>query len=204
MNQAVILPFLKEPQQGPKLSSAIDDNSLLIKIATDRCEESFRVIFSVYSTKIYSFGISQKMTDSAARELVQETMTTVWVKSHLFKPERGKASTWIYTIARNLRYDLLRKHVRESRVISSEDLYEVHIADSDTQDDSDLIQKLQSKELLALVETLPETQKQAVEAVFFSGYTHEEFAHNKDIPLGTVKSRIRLALRKLHQLLEKT
>lgn len=167
---------------------------LLQKIAEKRCKVSFEAIFSEFSSLIYSYGLKNQLSESLARDLVQDVMTTVWLKSSLFCPQKGKAKTWIYTIARNLRFDYLRSSSRDQKAISSEDLWSL---ESSIADDSDLEQSHFFKELESEIDHLPEGQRKAVESVYIQGLTHEEYANKIKVPLGTVKSRLRLAKQRL-------
>jgi RNA polymerase sigma-70 factor (ECF subfamily) len=126
-----------------------------------------------------------------AEECSQEAMATVWNKAKLFDPARASASTWIFTIARNKRIDAIRKIRRpEPDELMWPDGME------DAQDDA-LELKQQSEILADAIQNLPEKQRQLVEKAFFKELSHGEIALETGLPLGTIKSRIRLALERL-------
>ena len=176
-------------------------SDLLLKIAQERCKDSYNLLFDYYAPKIYRYGLSNQLNESQSSDLVQEVMTLVWLKADLFNVDKGEASTWIFTLARNKRFDLLRKHIRDTNVITSDELWETH-SKQEVNEDTDLQKLQEKKEIRKHVSELPEKQKDVITQVYFSGLTQEEYSQQKQIPLGTVKSRIRLAIRKLNTLLE--
>ncbi|MEO0730118.1 MAG: sigma factor, partial [Pseudomonadota bacterium] len=96
----------------PRVPSRIDTSemaSLLARIAQDRDARAFADLYDTYVARLRSYMLRQGADGATAEELAQETMLTVWRKAHLYSSEKGSASTWIYTIARNLRIDRLRK-----------------------------------------------------------------------------------------------
>ena len=176
------------------------DTQLLQEVAKSRSRQAFHELFEKYSAKIFKFALSNGMDETSATDLVQEVMTTVWTKAALFSAEKGQASTWIFTVARNARFDMLRKKTREGKHITSADLWQLESTAVDPK--VDLEERLSNKELARYVEQLPTQQKSVIRQVYFNGLTQEEYARKNSVPLGTVKSRIRLALRKLNQFLE--
>ncbi|MDC0109822.1 sigma-70 family RNA polymerase sigma factor, partial [Amylibacter sp.] len=126
-----------------------------------------------------------------AEECVQETMVAVWNKAHLFDPTRAAASTWIFTIARNKRIDTARRNNRpEPDVLPS--------GNETEPDASEIISIQEETTLLAqAVKELPEKQRIIVERAFYNDLSHQEIANETGLPLGTIKSRIRLALQRL-------
>ena len=126
-----------------------------------------------------------------AEECAQDVMATVWHKSHMFDPARASVSTWIFTIARNKRIDALRKQ----RQPQPEDLYWME----DHEPDHEAVLGLQqeAEQLKEAVSNLPEKQRLLVEQAYFGDLSHSEIAKKTGLPLGTIKSRIRLALDRL-------
>ena len=126
-----------------------------------------------------------------AEECVQEVMATVWHKAHLFDPTRASAATWIFTIARNKKIDALRKQKRPE----PEDL---GWGPEHEPDQEDVIGLQQETERLGqAIANLPTKQRQLLERAYFSDMSHSEIAAATGLPLGTIKSRIRLALDRL-------
>jgi RNA polymerase sigma factor (sigma-70 family) len=134
------------------------------------------------------------MAAAHADELVQEVMLKVWQKASGFNPKKAAASTWIYTVARNCRTDMYRRLQKFDTPINAEDIWlesdqdEPFIAMQQRRDE------VRVKELLA---ELPFEQAQILAKVYMEGKSHAEVAEELQLPLGTVKSRVRLAMQKL-------
>ncbi len=175
-------------QQNP------DFASLLERVAVDRDKKAFAEIFAYYAPRIKSFLLSSSIDEGSAEELSQETMVIVWRKAHQFDPSKARASTWIYTIARNKRIDLLRKNKRKSTINQDN----MHALESVSDQQMDTVQEKQRQELVRqAMKALPEDQAQAIKLSFVEGFSHSEISDKTGLPLGTVKSRIRLGLRRL-------
>ena len=130
-------------------------------------------------------------SEALAEECVQDVMATLWQKAHMFDPTRASASTWIFTIARNRKIDALRKQRRPE----PEDL---PWGPESEPDQEDIVALQQETEILAeAIKALPEKQRDLIERAYFGDLTHSEIAEETGLPLGTIKSRIRLALDRL-------
>lgn len=174
---------------------------LITKIANEQCETSFRQLFDFYSPKIFQYARTYQLDDASAMDLVQEVMAVLWRKSYLFDSSKGQVSTWIFTIARNLRFDLMRKKKKEAHVLSSDDLWNEADASGALELESSLERKHLSQEVVLKVDSLPQAQREVLHSIYVMGLTHEEYSAQSGIPLGTVKSRLRLALAKLTRLM---
>ena len=130
-----------------------------------------------------------------ADDLVQECLMTVWRKAHTFNPKNGTAITWLFTILRNKRIDFARKGRYDT--VLSDDLW--HDQPSEELE-TDVSSDLEANYARMLVKSLPEEQRQVVFKVYFEGKSHSEIAADLDLPVGTVKSRLRLAMKKLETL----
>lgn len=126
-----------------------------------------------------------------AEECAQDVMATLWNKAHLFDPARASVATWIFTIARNRKIDLLRKQRRPE----PEDLSWGPEAEP-AQDDALALQQ-ESEHLRRALSELPDAQRELIERAYFGDLSHSEIAAETGLPLGTIKSRIRLALDRL-------
>ena len=172
---------------------------LLSRIATDRSEDAFRSLFNEYGPRVRNFMMQQGADPGLAEELAQETLITVWRKAGLYSAEKGSATTWIYTIARNLRID----HIRRQRVW--QELPEEHaqnIPSDDVPADEAMNARQRQVRVQAVLKGLPAEQVEVVQLAFMEGLPHSEIATRLALPLGTVKSRIRLAYQKLRTALE--
>ena len=172
---------------------------LLSRIATDRSEDAFRSLFNEYGPRVRNFMMQRGADPGLAEELAQETLITVWRKASLYSAEKGSATTWIYTIARNLRTD----HIRRRR--AWQELTEEHaqeIPSSDVPADEAMDARQRQVRVQAVLKELPPEQVEVVRLAFMEGLPHSEIATRLSLPLGTVKSRIRLAYQKLRTALE--
>ncbi|KZN39141.1 hypothetical protein N474_10295 [Pseudoalteromonas luteoviolacea CPMOR-2] len=167
----------------------------LIKVATHADKKAYAYLFSYFAPKIKRFGIKQFGSEAMAMELVQDTMTSVWRKAKLYHHDKGAATTWVYTIMRNASFDALRKIKSNREDNLSEDIWPLF-------HDEQVCEKsfkdhLQSNQLQEKIRNLPAPQRDVVVGVYFEDMTQEQLAQHLDIPVGTVKSRLRLALKKL-------
>lgn len=170
-------------------------------IAQKRCKLSFSKVFQYFAPRLRSYAIKQLGNEALAMELVQDTMSNVWQKAHLFNSVKGSASTWVFTIARNLRFDLLRKQQNRKEDVCSEDLWPVLVEQNAYVDEESVDETVTLDQILDFVEKLPEKQKQVIYAIYVQGKSQQEVADEINTPLGTIKSRTRLGLQKLKELL---
>lgn len=188
-----VSPSLGIVGMGPRI---LDDKGhsweeLMLMVSTNQDRSAFKQLFNHFAPRIKSFLMKAGADPTMAEECSQEAMATVWNKAKLFDPARASASTWIFTIARNKRIDAIRKIRRpEPDELTWPDGME------DAQEDA-LELKQQSQILADAIQNLPEKQRQLVEKAFFKELSHSEIALETGLPLGTIKSRIRLALERL-------
>ena len=131
-----------------------------------------------------------------AEEFVQETMLKVWRKAHQFNADKSSASTWIYAVGRNTRIDMLRAAKNIDTVTDAEDVW-LEIPDERASQQQLLEQGREKAQVHQALEQLPPEQKQIIRMIYIEGKSHQEIANEQNIALGTVKSRARLALKKL-------
>ncbi len=149
------------------------------------------MLFRHYAPRVKGFLIRSGASEALAEECTQEVMATVWQKAHQYDPARASVSTWVFTIARNRKIDLMRKQARPE----PEDL---GWGPEEEPDQADVLVLQQETERLAnALRNLPEKQRSLVERAYFGNLSHSEIAAETGLPLGTIKSRIRLALEKL-------
>jgi len=172
-------------------------SSWLNDIAERRDKQSFASLFKWFSPKILGFGRKQFNNPVMASELLQETMTNVWRKAHLYNPEKGAATTWVYTVMRNISFDMLRKVQANHEDTLSDDIWP--LAEAQNSDEHVFADHLMDKQISQYLNRLPDNQRQIIQGVYFQDLSQEQLAKNLSIPLGTVKSRLRLALTKLRQ-----
>jgi len=158
-------------------------------LAEQRDRAAFSELFRYFAPRVKAYLIRLGLPDMVADELAQEAMLIVWNKAHLFKPERACASTWIFTLTRNLFIDLKR---RERGVFLPLLEHESVDVENDTGPPA-----VESTRLLHAIDRLPIEQAQVVYLSFYEGCSHSEIAQQLGVPLGSVKSRMRLAFNKL-------
>ncbi|MEL6682249.1 MAG: sigma-70 family RNA polymerase sigma factor [Pseudomonadota bacterium] len=152
---------------------------------------AFAEIFGYFAPRVKSFLMKSGASPDLAEECTQEVMATLWNKAHMFDPAKASVSTWIFTIARNRKIDLLRKQRRPE----PEDLPWGPEAEPDQADVMGLQQE--TAKLGDALATLPPEQRKLIEKAYFGELSHSEIAAETGLPLGTIKSRIRLALERL-------
>ena len=150
---------------------------------------SFATLFGHFAPRVKSYMLRLGSDDFQAEELAQETMAMVWRKAGQYDPARAAASTWIFTIARNLRIDAFRRANRPE--LDPED--PALVPDPPPQGDAVVEQKQNAERVRVALAALPDEQRQVLHMSFIEDKTHSEIAAALDLPLGTVKSRIRLA-----------
>jgi len=177
--------------------------NLLGRVARDNDREAFRKLYEHFAPRIKAYAINQGFSQQA-EVLVQEVMINVWRNADKYTESLASVSTWIFTISRNQRIDLLRKMNRTKAevAVETEDLWQIPTEEDTT------VRSIQSgsseKFIHEAISTLPEEQMIAVRKVYYEGKTHQEVAEELNIPLGTLKGRLRLSLKKLRVLLEAT
>ncbi|MFQ1700338.1 sigma-70 family RNA polymerase sigma factor [Loktanella agnita] len=152
---------------------------------------AFAELFAHFAPRVKSFLMKSGASPDLAEECTQEVMATLWRKAHMFDPRKASVSTWIFTIARNRKIDLLRKQRRPE----PEDLPWGPESEPDQADALGLQQETQ--QLGAAIAALPPEQRKLIEKAYFGELTQSEIAAETGLPLGTIKSRIRLALDRL-------
>ena len=174
----------------------LEDAALLTRIAAqDR--DAFAELFRRYAVRVKAFMMRSGMAAEDADEIAQEVMVSVWRKAASFDPSKAGVSTWVFAIARNRRIDTLRKRARPAPD-PDDPMFQ-----PDPEPDGARIlgaQQIEARMREALG-TLPEEQREVLRAAFYHGLSHGEIARLHDLPLGTVKSRIRLAFKALRETL---
>lgn len=171
---------------------------LLQRVAANGDVEAFRALFQAYAPRVKSYMLRQGADPGTAEELAQETLLTVWRKASLYSDEKGSATTWIFTIARNLRIDRLRKEVAWQPLPENND----EQPSPDPAPDEELSERERGERVRTMLAELPSDQAEVVTLAFVEGLSHSEIAAKLGLPLGTVKSRMRLAYQKIRDALE--
>lgn len=164
-------------------------------------QDALMEIYARYSSSVYGLALHVVRTPQLAEEVTQDTFLKLWKQADRWQPEKGNLNTWLLTIARNTAIDVYRKVQRRARSnpfinIEAVDPGAIAVAGIHTD------QWENGQILRRLLNQLPEEQAQVVELAYFQGMTHSQLAEALDLPLGTAKTRLRLAMQKLRVLWE--
>ena len=175
-------------------------------VATKRDRASFIALFQHFAPRVKTFMLRSGASEAMAEEIAQETMLTVWRKADLFVAGSHGAAAWIFTIARNLRIDALRREQRGNASSSESDNDDARIAvelhpDKQLTPEAQFAAAQSEENVRKAMAQLSNAQLRVIELSFFEEKTHSEIAEHLQIPIGTVKSRSRLALARLRALL---
>lgn len=174
------------------------ETALLHRIAASRDREAFAALFDAYAPRVKAFMMRKGANAEQAEDLVQETMIAVWSKAALYEAGRGTVATWIFTIARNLRIDRLRRE--KTSLFTDLEGYDV---ESDEEGADEAMGRHQEDSFVArALAQIPEEQRQLLIMSYMEDMAQSEIAAKLQIPLGTVKSRMRLAYMRMRKLLE--
>jgi RNA polymerase sigma-70 factor (ECF subfamily) len=172
-----------------------DQTKWMLAVRDARDKAAFGLLFDYYAPRLKGFVMRSGTGSAQAEEIVQDVMLTVWRKSHLFDPQRAQVSSWIYQVARNRHIDIVR---RESRPVP-EELKPPESTDEDASQIMAMDQEAQK--LRQALARLKPGQREMVETAYLGDLPHAEIRAETGLPLGTIKSRIRLGLEKLrHEL----
>ena len=175
-------------------------SELLTRVGAERDRDAFTRLFEHFAPLLKGFLMKgSNIGHELAEELAQEAMIKVWRRADSFNRQKSSASTWIYTIARNCRIDWARREIRRQKDIHADDLYE---PGDDNPSQVSLAQLRNQRTVRESLDALPQEQVEIISKIYFEGKTHSEVSEELSLPLGTVKSRIRLALKRLNVQLE--
>ncbi|PSF12311.1 RNA polymerase subunit sigma-24 [Marinobacter fuscus] len=193
-------PLDKQPEKAEKRRDPW--GVLLEKVGKNQDREAYRQLFEHFAPQVKYYAISNGIAN-LAEELVQEVFVSIWRRSCLYDWRKAAASTWIFTIARNQRIDMLRKMQRTSAemAVETEDLWQIP-GENEDEPVTSLHRLMSERRVRESLSHLPEEQITVIAKVYMEHKSHQMVADELDIPLGTVKSRVRLALNKLRVILQ--
>ncbi|HEX4407132.1 MAG TPA: sigma-70 family RNA polymerase sigma factor [Xanthobacteraceae bacterium] len=191
---------MKASEGGDALAAnpAAEAAQWVVAVAQRGDRVAFACLFDFYAPRLKSMLMRMGVSGEIAEDIAQDTLLAVWRKAALYDPERAAASAWIYAIARNLRIDRLRRDQRAKLFAIYETL---ETQDEPERPDGSLDTAQDEARVRTALSALPEEQVRVVQLSFFEGRAHGDIAKLLDLPLGTVKSRIRLAMNRLRDLL---
>ncbi|WP_258052268.1 sigma-70 family RNA polymerase sigma factor [Mesorhizobium sp. INR15] len=177
-----------------KPMAEFDSDRLVTRVAAAQDRDAFSALFEYYAPRIKAMMMRRGASSDRAEDLAQETLIRVWHKAAQYDPTRASASAWVYSIARNVSVDVVRREGRATAWIEDETLPEEIDPD---QPELHLLVAERESFVRSRIISLPDEQLRVIRLSFFDGLAHAEIADQLGIPLGTVKSRIRLALQRL-------
>lgn len=167
----------------------------LVAVGRDQDRKSFTNLFDHFAPRIKTYMMRLGAENALAEDLMQETMVKIWRKASTYDSGRAVPSAWIFRIARNLRIDKLRRQKFHEVEFDSDAIGSIDEHNADHIGTG----QLDAMQLHTHLQTLPDDQLQVVRLAFFEGLSHSEICERLDLPLGTVKSRLRLAFGKLRK-----
>ncbi|MDA8882402.1 sigma-70 family RNA polymerase sigma factor [Alphaproteobacteria bacterium] len=188
-------------------TSLMNDNSkklstwdeLLVRVGRDRDKSAFAELFDYFAPRVKSFLLRFGTDMSLAEEIAQEAMIMVWRRAETYDPRQSAASTWIFTIARNKRIDRLRRENRPLPDMTDPAVMPESIETGEIQ----VTRMQQEKKIRHALKNLPEEQAKMIFSAYYEEKSHREIAEESGVALGTVKSRIRLALNRMRAQMDK-
>lgn len=181
------MKHMKKPEGSPEAHWVI----CMQRVAKSQDRQAFSELFAHFAPRVKAFLMKSGADASLAEECSQDVLATVWRKAHMFDPARASVATWVFTIARNRKIDALRKQRRPE----PEDLTWGPEAEPDQAEVMTMQQE--TARLASAIAELPKKQRDLIEQAYFGDLSHSEIASATGLPLGTIKSRIRLALERL-------
>ena len=178
------------------------DEELLLAVGVSQDRQAFNQLFERFNKRIFAMGMKLTRNEQLAHDLVQEALMTVWTKAPLYDLDRGTAQSWIFTLTRNRCFDMLRKKKRQPQTVSADDIWpQESDAEMSFVHEEQGSQAVEVAQIERLYEHLPTAQQAVIEQIYILDRTHEEAAAALAIPLGTLKSRLRLGVAKLRTMI---
>jgi RNA polymerase sigma factor (sigma-70 family) len=173
-------------------------NAMARRVAEERDKTAFAVLFDHFAPRINAYLIRLGTPNGMAEEIAQDVMIVLWNKAVLFDPSKSSISTWLFRVARNRRIDLMRRD-KSDRIDPNDPIFHPSPVGAA---DEDMDAATRDERVRAAMTQLGADQLELIKASFFQNLSHSEIAERTGLPLGTVKSRIRLAFKKLRDALE--
>jgi RNA polymerase sigma factor (sigma-70 family) len=189
---------MKRPEPRPAQDGASELDELVLQVGRSRDREAFVRLYRHFAPRVKAYLLRLGADDATAEEATQETMLSLWRRADSFDPSQAGAGTWVFTIARNRRIDLIRRERRPEADASAAEL----IADPAEPADQTIAIAERDRRIRAALEVLPQEQATLIHMAYYEDLTQTVIAARTGLPLGTVKSRFRLAFARLKRVLE--
>jgi RNA polymerase sigma-70 factor (ECF subfamily) len=180
----------------------LDDSQLLRRISLME-QDALEALYSRYSSPIYSLAMMMLKQPALAEEVTQDIFLNVWLKAGSYNPDRGAPKSWIMSVAHHKIIDAIRAR-RRTVAVGSSDEYDAldYFPSSEASTEEQVEQNLDRERILKALQGLPDSQREVIMLAYFQGYSQSEMADRLKQPLGTVKTRVRLAMQKLRTILD--
>jgi RNA polymerase sigma-70 factor (ECF subfamily) len=179
--------------------SSLEDEVLIYLIAKKQVE-ALGELYDRYNRLVYSLALYMVGDSVAAEEITQDTFTRLWAQAESYRPEQARVKTWLVSIARNRAIDELRRRKARPTYVMLDDIREVSVNNLEDSVDG----RAARVQVRAALAELPSEQKEVMVMAYFGGYSQTEISEQLAMPLGTVKTRMRLAMQKLRRLIMKS
>lgn len=190
---------LRQPPQHLEVDS-ISDADLMEQVGRGE-RQALSILYDRYARLVFSIAYHLVSDQAIAEEITMEVFLRVWEKASTYKRDRAKASTWMTSITRNMALDWLRKQKVRKQTSLDSDVAQLFQQSSGQHTERDVERSIKQEAVRAALYSLPVEQLQVIELAYYKGYAQQEIAEILQIPVGTVKSRTRLAMEKLRQVL---
>jgi len=180
------------------MNEQAEDLQLIRRIA-DRDAGALEHLYDTYERPVYAFAYRLLNDSMAAEEAVQELFMRIWNNAGRYDSSYGKLSTWMFALTRNISIDMLRRRSARAAAIPVEDEHLNAVLDETSDTELTVERTLEGERVLAALQELGDEQQQVIDLIYYKGLTQQEVSDRCAIPLGTVKSRVRLALKQLHK-----
>ena len=179
-----------------------DDLQLLERIAS-KDREALNVLYTRYMTPVYSLSLHMLKQPSLAEEVTQDVFLNIWLKADSFNASRGNPRSWIMSVTHHRVIDVIRSR-RRSHTLTDPEGYETleRLPSSGPSVETEVAQRLDRERIMRALTTLPENQREVIMLAYYEGFSQSEMAERLAQPLGTIKTRVRLAMQKLKTALQ--
>lgn len=178
------------------------DDEILIRLIAAGHADSLEALYDRYSRLVFSLAVNIVGDSASAEEITLDVFTQIWQKAELYAPEKSKVNTWLTNITRNRSIDILRRRSarRDGHYVDWLEVSGSKLTSNHNPEESAAL-ALTRERVRSAVSALPDEQREALRLSYFKGYTHRQIADHLDQPLGTIKTRIYLAMKKLRGML---
>lgn len=195
-------PPARLPRAGTLQGGADDSaDAVLVERVRRKDRDAFDLLYERHSSMVYSIAISILRQPELAEDVAQDVFVALWRQPERYNPLLGRFAPWFYRVARNRAIDIVRQKRRE--IPQGEDgIFEAVLPDSDPEPADIAVLRSEATRVRVALSSLPPEQRQLIELAYFGGLTQNEMSERLNVPLGTVKTRVRTGLRRLRELLE--